>query len=70
MGHVSLIKRTIKPGDTDSLNNDDPVAAFAWIIQALDTNGKPLGDGNINGDGVSEPVVFFVRGKVKTNPLQ
>ncbi len=70
VGHVSLIKRTIKPGDTDSLNNDDPVAAFAWIIQALDTNGKPLGDGNINGDGVSEPVVFFVRGKVKTNPLQ
>lgn len=65
VGHVSLIKRTIKPGDTDSLYNDPPVAAFAWIIQALDINGKPLGDGNINGDGVSEPIVFFVRGKVK-----
>jgi hypothetical protein len=38
---------------------------YVWTIQALDAQNKPLGDGNINGDGVSEPVVFFVRGKVK-----
>ncbi len=38
---------------------------YVWIIQSFDNLGQPLGDGNINADGVSEPVAFFVRQKVK-----
>ncbi len=38
---------------------------YVWIIQSFDYLGQPLGDGNINADGVSEPVAFFVRQKVK-----
>ena len=38
---------------------------YVWIIQSFDKLGQPLGDGNINADGVSEPTVFFVRQKVK-----
>ena len=33
---------------------------FVWTIQALDQQGVPFGDGNINGDGISEPAVFLV----------
>lgn len=33
---------------------------FVWTIQALDAQGQPFSDGNVNGDGVSEPVVFRV----------
>jgi len=39
----------------------DPDAyAFIWTIQTFDAQGKPFGDGNINGDGISEPNVFFI----------
>ena len=34
--------------------------AFIWTIQTLDIHGVPFGDGNINGDGISEPNVFFI----------
>ncbi len=33
---------------------------FIWTIQCLDNLGQPLGDGNINKDGVSEPIIFNV----------
>lgn len=33
---------------------------FVWTIQALDQAGKPFSDGNVNGDGVSEPAMFRV----------
>jgi hypothetical protein len=33
---------------------------FVWTIQALDNLGNPMGDGNVNGDGVSEPIIFKV----------
>lgn len=33
---------------------------FVWTIQALDQQGHPFSDGNVNGDGVSEPAVFRV----------
>jgi len=42
---------------------------FIWTIQTLDSRGAPFGDGNINGDGISEPNVFTViadRRKIKT----
>jgi hypothetical protein len=77
VGHVTLIKqRTIKPSTSDSAFMDDGLeeskAAYVWTIQSLDNLGQPLGDGNVNADGVSEPTVFFVRGKVKdikTDPM-
>jgi hypothetical protein len=34
--------------------------AFIWTIQTFDSRGAPFGDGNINGDGISEPNVFFI----------
>jgi hypothetical protein len=34
--------------------------AFIWTLQTLDSRGVPFGDGNINGDGISEPNVFFI----------
>jgi hypothetical protein len=33
---------------------------YVWTVQSTEINGTPLGDGNINGDGRSEPIVFFV----------
>ncbi len=34
--------------------------AFIWTIQTFDQAGKPFGDGDVNGDGISEPIMFFV----------
>jgi hypothetical protein len=34
--------------------------AFIWTLQCLDNLGRPLSDGNINSDGISEPVIFYV----------
>jgi hypothetical protein len=49
---------------TKAPGNDQPYAKrFVWTIQAFDINGQPMGDGNINGDGVSEPVMFYVKDK-------
>lgn len=36
---------------------------FIWTIQALDQLGQPFSDGNVNGDGVSEPAVFRIGNK-------
>lgn len=33
---------------------------FIWTLQCLDSNGQPLGDGHTNGDGISEPGIFYV----------
>lgn len=45
----------------DSVKTDNYDAyAFIWTIQTLDSQGRPFGDGNINGDGISEPNVFFI----------
>lgn len=44
---------------------------FIWTIQTVDLAGHPFGDGNVNGDGISEPNVFTVikdTRKVKTGP--
>ncbi len=40
----------------------DPLDAyvFIWTIQTFDQSGHPFGDGNVNGDGISEPNLFFV----------
>ncbi|MBP6430684.1 MAG: hypothetical protein KA319_02875 [Ferruginibacter sp.] len=33
---------------------------YVWTIQSFDNLGQPLGDGNVNADGVSEPVMFII----------
>jgi hypothetical protein len=65
-------KDNIKEGGDQRTKNDstkiptpepdmDPDAyAFIWTIQTFDSQGKPFGDGNINGDGISEPNIFFI----------
>jgi len=31
-----------------------------WTIQTFDQQGRPFGDGNVNGDGITEPIIFFI----------
>ncbi len=38
-----------------------PVKQFIWTIQTLDPRGLPVGDGNINNDGRSQPILFQVQ---------
>ncbi len=47
----------------DSALNSAKGKAFIWTIQTLDAAGLPVGDGNVNGDGRSEPMVFYVKKK-------
>ena len=49
-----------KGGNDYALVNGLTAYTFVWTIQTLDRNGHAFGDGNINHDGVSEPVVFSV----------
>ncbi len=47
------------------------LTTFIWTIQTLDSRGVPFGDGNVNGDGISEPNVFTVirdRRIIRTGP--
>ena len=54
-------KPVIEPGVTNDKLKEEPDAyAFIWTIQTFDQQGRPFGDGNINGDGISEPIVFFI----------
>jgi len=51
--------------DSGSIGKGDPdfdfdAYAFIWTIQTFDSQGRPFGDGNVNGDGISEPNIFFV----------
>lgn len=54
---MRMKKDTIRPVGPDM---DPDAYAFIWTIQTLDSRGAPFGDGNINGDGISEPNVFFI----------
>jgi len=49
----------IKTNLSDSLE-ESTKQTFIWTIQTLDNTGQPVGDGNVNGDGRSEPVVFSI----------
>jgi hypothetical protein len=56
------------PHEFPALDSID-ATTFIWTIQTLDSGGVPFGDGNINGDGISEPNVFTVikdNRKIKT----
>jgi hypothetical protein len=58
------------PQITDSLTNNANGITFIWTIRATDVAGNPLNDGNINGDGRSEPSIFYVRPGGETPSLQ
>jgi hypothetical protein len=47
----------------DSALNSAKGKPFIWTIQTLDAAGLPVSDGNVNGDGRSEPIVFYVKKK-------
>ncbi|MBI5858266.1 MAG: hypothetical protein HZB42_11545 [Sphingobacteriales bacterium] len=57
-------RKTINPDlEPDVLvraDTDVDAYAFIWTIQTFDSQRRPFGDGNVNGDGISEPNVFFV----------
>lgn len=36
---------------------------LVWTIQTFDNQEQPILEGNVNGDGVSEPVTFFIATK-------
>ena len=68
---LSFIKTRIWDRDSSKNKNEmndewsarmDSIDAttFIWTIQTVDLSGHPFGDGNINGDGISEPNVFTV----------
>lgn len=51
-----------------AVNNGD--IAFVWTVQAIDaSNGTPFSDGNINGDGRSEPIMFSVKRRGDANSI-
>lgn len=54
---LRMKKDTIRPIGPDM---EPDAYAFIWTLQTFDSQGRPFGDGNINGDGISEPNVFFV----------
>jgi hypothetical protein len=47
-------RRTIGP------DMEPDIYPLIWTIQTFDSQGRPFGDGNVNGDGISEPIVFFI----------
>jgi hypothetical protein len=47
----------------DSALNSAKGKPFIWTVQTLDAAGLPVSDGNINGDGRSEPIIFYVKKK-------
>jgi hypothetical protein len=54
----------------DSALNSAKGKAFIWTIQTLDAAGLPVSDGNVNGDGRSEPIVFYVKKKKQAAGVQ
>ena len=44
----------------DKMQKENDAYVFIWTIQTFDQQGRPFGDGNINGDGISEPAVLFI----------
>ncbi len=46
--------------DSTSIINGVNAYGFTWTLQTFDQLGRPFGDGNINGDAISEPSVFFI----------
>lgn len=50
-----------EPGfNPNNLGAGPQIKRYVWTVQSLDNLGQPIGDGNINGDGVSEPIIFKI----------
>lgn len=54
--HVSGDPHVDKTTALDSID----ATTFIWTLRTTDSRGIPFGDGNINGDGISQPNVFTV----------
>ena len=39
---------------------------LVWTVQTFDNQEQPILEGNVNGDGVSEPLFFFIANRKKT----
>ena len=39
---------------------------LVWTVQTFDNQEQPILEGNVNGDGVSEPLFFFIANKKTT----
>ncbi|MGH2552982.1 MAG: hypothetical protein ACRDEB_04655, partial [Chitinophagaceae bacterium] len=50
--------RAVNSGKNIPVNNTRNKKTFIWTLQCLDNIGNPIGDGAINGDGISEPSIF------------
>jgi hypothetical protein len=56
--------QVLDANDESQFQNIPAIAGrFVWTVQSFDNNGVPFGDGNINGDGISEPYSFVVGDK-------
>lgn len=76
---LSFIKTRIWADAPDSVHTPEEraildsldITRFIWTIQTVDSRNIPFGDGNVNGDGISEPNVFTIikdRRKIKSGP--
>ncbi len=50
----------LEPDVLARAGTEEDAYAFIWTLQTFDSQGRPFGDGNVNGDGISEPNIFFV----------
>ena len=61
------------PLDTATIAPPEPVRdpqkgyLFIWTIQSLNSHGEPVTETDGNGEGRSEPAVFYVRTKINKN---
>jgi len=57
-------QQVLDANDESQFHNLPAIAGrFVWTVQSFDNNNVPFGDGNINGDGISEPYTFVVGDK-------
>jgi hypothetical protein len=62
---LAFMPLQVLDGNDESQFQNLPAIAgrFVWTVQSFDNNDVPFGDGNINGDGISEPYSFVVGDK-------
>lgn len=46
--------------NADSAKTAASKKTFIWTLQCLDNLGRPISDGNVNSDGISEPIIFYI----------
>jgi hypothetical protein len=63
--YIWLPQGILNQSSTDEDGNL-PLKKLVWTVQTFDNQEQPLSNGSINGDGVSEPVWFYI-GNSKKN---